>query len=154
MKTGDFIPVDQLDRRIIGELVKNARITIRSLADAVSLSSSATSDRLRRLESSGAITGYHAEVSPDVDGRTLEAIVSIRAKPDADRSQLEDWMAKEVSITEALHATGPHDYVLRLRCANTAELDNVLMTMKSDADVGETETRIVLRSIQLPEGRH
>lgn len=138
---------DTIDRRILGHLADDGRISIRALAEAVSLSSSATSERVRRLEQSGAITGYRAIVHPGIDGRGLNAIVGVSARPDADRSALEQWITSQPAVFNAVHLTGQTDYLLWLRCRDTAELDQLLMTMKSDADVTETETRIVLRTL-------
>lgn len=122
---------------------------IRALADEIALSSSATSERVKRLEGSGVIIGYCAEVDPRVSGRTLDATVGVIARVDADRRRLERWFADQEAIVEAVHLTGADDYLLRLRCRDTEELDHLVMSMKSDAQVAETDTRIILRSIDL-----
>ena len=124
-------------------------MSIRRLADEVSLSTSATSERVRRLEETGAIIGYRAIVSPEVLDRPVDAVVGVRGRPGSDRRALEAWFAAQESVVEAVHLTGPHDYLLRVRCRTTAELDDVLMAMKHDGGVHDTETRIVLRSLSL-----
>ena len=139
--------IDDIDRTIIRSLVIDGRLSVRRLAEIVSLSTSATSERLRRLEESGAILGYTAQVAPEVVDRPVDAVVGVRARSGADRESLEAWLAEQESIVEAVHLTGPHDYLLRLRCRTTMELDGVLMAMKSDAGVADTETRIVLRAL-------
>jgi Lrp/AsnC family leucine-responsive transcriptional regulator len=48
-----------------------------------------------------------------------------------------------------VHLTGPDDYLLRVRCRSTAELDEMLMQMKADAGAASTHTRVVLRAIDL-----
>lgn len=150
MSTDDTAPLDSIDRRIIGALTENARQPVSAIADAVHLSRSATSDRIRRLELEGWIVGYRAVVSPRVSGRTLEAVVGLRMLGDADRGAIEGWLAEHPAVVEAVHLTGPDDYLVRLHCLGTEELDAVLMAMKSDAGVATTETRVVLR--RLPVG--
>ena len=147
MQTDDQPAIDAIDRTILRSVQQDGRITVRRLADTVALSTSATSERLRRLEQSGAIIGYHAVLSPTVLARPVDAVVGIRTQPGFDRAAIESWIGRQPAIVEAIHLTGPHDYMLRLRCETTIELDDVLMAMKSDGGVAETETRIVLRHL-------
>jgi Lrp/AsnC family leucine-responsive transcriptional regulator len=141
--------IDTIDRQIIGQLMADARAPVVAIAEAIALSRSATSERIKRLEQAGWITGYQAELHPAVTGRTLEAVVGLQLDADADRSAVEDWIAHQPAVTEALHLTGPHDYLLRLRCTDTNELDELLMSMKNDTKIATTETRVVLRHLQV-----
>ena len=138
---------DAIDRTILREVMRNGRISIRELAERTAMSTSATSERLRRLERNGQIIGYHAEVAPSATGRTLEAVIGVRAEPGTDRTSLEAWLGRQECIVDAVHLTGPHDYLLRVRCTSTVELDEVLMAMKAEGGVADTETRVVLRSL-------
>ena len=54
--------MDHIDRKIIDLLQNNARAPLKEIADHVFLSSPAVSARMARLESSGTITGYQAQV--------------------------------------------------------------------------------------------
>ncbi|MEO1230289.1 MAG: Lrp/AsnC family transcriptional regulator [Myxococcota bacterium] len=139
--------LDELDRRIVDHLKRDGRATVAAIAERVSLSRSATSERIRRLEDQGAVLGYQARLSPRVSGRLLEAVVGVRARPGVERQALEAWLCGRPAITEALHLTGQHDYLLRVRCRDVAELDALVMAMKADADIVETETRVVLRAL-------
>ena len=145
----DITPIDHIDRQIIGELITNARAPVVAIAEAVALSRSATSERIKRLEQAGWITGYRADLDPMVTGRTLEAVVGLRLDAGADRPGVERWIADQPAIVEALHLTGPDDYLLRLRCTDTGELDVLLMTMKNDMAIAHTETGVVLRHLEV-----
>lgn len=147
MTTDKFPVLDEIDRKILGLVHTDGRISITRLAAQVRLSTSATSERLRRLETSGAIVGYRAEIAQEVLGRPVDAVVGVRAQPGIDRADIEAWIGRQRSIVEAVHLTGPHDYMLRVRCSTTAELDDVLMSMKTGGGVAETETKIVLRAL-------
>jgi Lrp/AsnC family leucine-responsive transcriptional regulator len=68
-------PLDATNRLLIRELQGNARLSLAELGRRVGLSSPAVAERLQRLEQSGAITGYHAEVDPRVLGLPLSAII-------------------------------------------------------------------------------
>lgn len=139
--------LDAIDRRIVAIIAGDGRISVRELAGRVSLSTSATSERLRRLERRGVVSGYRAVVSPEAIGRPLEAVIGLRARPGADRAALEAWLAAQPAVADAVHLTGPHDYLVVARCRDSAELDGLLMAMKADGMIAETETRIVLRRI-------
>jgi Lrp/AsnC family transcriptional regulator, leucine-responsive regulatory protein len=67
--------MDRVDRRILEELQADARLSFNELSRRVQLSAPAVTDRVRRLEAAGVITGYHARVDPSRVGRPVEAVV-------------------------------------------------------------------------------
>ncbi len=74
----DLSQIDDIDRKIIGELLKEGRISFAELGRRVSMSSPAVAERVSRLERVGVITGYRAEIDPRALGYQLTAIVRIR----------------------------------------------------------------------------
>ena len=62
--------VDSLDEQILAALQENGRLTMKSLAEQVGLSSPAMIERVRRLEERGVISGYRAVVAPAALGRS------------------------------------------------------------------------------------
>jgi Lrp/AsnC family leucine-responsive transcriptional regulator len=138
--------MDQLDRAILGELVRNARISYRDLGAAVGLSANAAADRVRRLRRDGVITGFTATVDPGAAGRRLVALIDVRLAAAGTNEAFEAEVAGLEAVTDALHVTGRFDYQLRVACHDTAELDRLLRRLKRGGGVTETETRVVLRS--------
>jgi Lrp/AsnC family transcriptional regulator, leucine-responsive regulatory protein len=69
------VGVDRVDWRIIEELQADARLSFNELSRRVRLSAPAVAERVRRLEATGVITGYHARVDPARVGRPVEAVV-------------------------------------------------------------------------------
>jgi Lrp/AsnC family leucine-responsive transcriptional regulator len=67
--------MDRLDWQLLAELQADARLSFNELSRRVHLSSPMVAERVRRLESSGAITGYHAHVDPELLGRPVQALV-------------------------------------------------------------------------------
>ena len=67
--------MDHVDWQILGELQADARLSFNELSRRIHLSAPMVAERVRRLESSGAITGYHAHVDPDRLGRSVQALV-------------------------------------------------------------------------------
>ena len=64
--------------------------------------------------------------------------------PGVDRDLFVGFLARTDEITDAVHLTGRFDYSLRIQCDGTADLDRLLLAMKADAGVADTETRVVL----------
>ncbi|MEU3138169.1 Lrp/AsnC family transcriptional regulator [Nocardiopsis alba] len=69
------IPLDGVDRRILGELQRDGRLSFNELSRRVNLSAPTVADRVRRLTDRGVITGYHAHVDPAAAGLPVTALV-------------------------------------------------------------------------------
>ena len=76
----------RLDRQILAELQQDGRLTVTELAERIGLSLSPCHRRLRALERSGAISGYHAHLNANALGLTFEALVFVTMRtPSASR---------------------------------------------------------------------
>lgn len=93
------------------------------------------------------IVGYHAVLGTDppehVSG--IEAFIDVRLTPDHDSEEFLAWTRGVRQILDAVHVTGPYDYLLRIRTANTAALDHLLRLLKRDGGAAQTQTRLALR---------
>jgi Lrp/AsnC family transcriptional regulator, leucine-responsive regulatory protein len=67
--------VDRVDWHILDELQVDARLSFNELSRRVRLSPPAVAERVRRLESTGVVTGYHARVDPALVGRPVQAVI-------------------------------------------------------------------------------
>lgn len=140
--------MDEIDRRIIAELQIDGRISATDLSDRVDLSLSATSERLRRLRSSGVISGFTVAVDPTAAGRPIQALVDVRLPAAASYSCGLDAAIIELDgVIDAVHLTGPFDTQLRIAARDVNELDQILGVLKDDFGVHETNTRLILRTI-------
>jgi Lrp/AsnC family transcriptional regulator, leucine-responsive regulatory protein len=139
--------MDEIDREILGALVKNARLSYRELGERVSLSANATAERVRRLRESGVIAGFRAIVDPAASGRTLVALIDVRLKGPAEAGRFERLIESLEEISDGAHVTGRYDYQLRVVCRDTAELDTLIRTLKTKGGVVETDTRLALRTV-------
>ena len=139
--------MDATDRKIVALLQNDGRMSITDLADSLPLSISATSERLRRILDSGLITGFTAQVDPVAAGRTIEAIVDVRFITGTYNSEIDFSDDALRGIVDAIHATGRFDMQLRVFARDVAELDRLLETLKDDLNAEETNTRLVLRTL-------
>jgi Lrp/AsnC family transcriptional regulator, leucine-responsive regulatory protein len=135
----DIPSLDATDRRIIGELTQDARVPFAELGRRVSLSPPAVAERVKRLERSGVITGYRAELDPRKLGYQLTAIV--RVKPAPGQLPRIPELAGEISqVSECHRITGEDCFYLKVYLRSIDELSTLLDRFLA---YGETTTSIV-----------
>jgi len=112
--------VDALDRQILAELQQDGRLTVTELAERVGLSLSPCHRRLRALEHSGAISGYHAHLNANALGLTFEALVfvTMRGGDRATVGAFEQAVAAIPQVQRAQRLFGEPDYLLRVITAD------------------------------------
>ncbi|MFD9487530.1 Lrp/AsnC family transcriptional regulator [Streptomyces sp. NPDC059991] len=141
--------MDRLDREILGVLREDARISYRDLGTKVGLSANAAADRVRRMRRDGVIRGFTVLVDPTADaGPGLVVFIDVTLRLDTTNEEFEKVALKLPGITEVVHVTGEHDYLVRARAADPAALDGLLRRLKRDAGVARSDTRIALRAAQ------
>jgi Lrp/AsnC family transcriptional regulator, leucine-responsive regulatory protein len=150
-EAGDHL--DRLDREILQVLVPDGRATYLEVARRVRLSANAVADRVRRMRLRGVIRGYRTELDLAAVGRTLVALTDVRLRDGADGRQFESGLASLPAVQWAAHTTGEYDYQLRVACVDTAELEEVVETLKREHGARELRSRIVLREVSLDPTR-
>jgi len=140
--------MDSLDREILGILQEDGRITATDLAKRIQLSLSATSERLRQLQVSGIVRGFTVVVEPSLLGRPIEALIDIRLAPGTKQDTLDAAFASVPAVIDAIHLTGRFDTQLRVATQDVAELDRLLVQIKEQLGAEETNTRLILRTIE------
>jgi len=117
--------LDPTDRRILEELAADARLTLAELGRRVNLSPPAARERLQRLERTGVIKGYHAEIDPTALGYPLTAIVRVR--PAARQlPRIQELAASIPEVSECHRITGEDCFFLKIHLRSLDELDGVL----------------------------
>lgn len=109
--------LDRIDLQILDILQKEGRIAISELASRVNLSTTPCSERVKRLERDGVITGYHARLNPAYVDRNL--LVFLEIKLSAKSGDVFDQVARDlVAIPEVLEChliSGEFDYLVKAR---------------------------------------
>lgn len=135
--------MEETNRKILVLLAGDGRLSFTELARRTGLSVSAVQQRVRRLEERGVILGYAAQIDPQEAGLPLTAFVSVKpfdpAAPDDAPERLADLAA-----IEACHSVaGEENYILKVRVASPAALEELLQQIRAAANVS-TRTTIVL----------
>jgi Lrp/AsnC family leucine-responsive transcriptional regulator len=135
--------VEEIDRKIVSLLARNGRMSFTELARQAGLSVSAVHQRVRRLEHDGVIKGYAAIFNPEDVGLPLTAFVSVKpfdaSAPDDLPQRLE-----HLEAIEACHSVaGDENYILKVRVASPAELEDLLYQIRTQGGVS-TRTTVVL----------
>jgi DNA-binding Lrp family transcriptional regulator len=143
--------LDPVDRRIVQELLADARITNAQLADKVGVAPSTALLRTRQLAERGVITGYHADVNRAAIGRAVQALVSVQLKGH-NREEIDRFTSRVPALPEVVatyHVSGSVDYLIHLAVADTEALrDWVLDYLTTDPVVGHTETTLVFNRME------
>lgn len=139
--------MDSVDETILSIFRQEARISFSELGNRIGLSTNAASARVRRLEASGVIVGYQAVLASDVghSGPNLEAFIDVRLNAETDSAAFLAWAATEPAVRDAVHVTGPYDYILHVLVPSTKALDQLLRKLKADGGATQTQTRLALR---------
>jgi len=129
----------EIDRRIIGELVENGRLSFAELGRRVNLSPPAVAERVQRLERSGVIAGYRAEIDPKALGYPLTAIIRVKPAP-GQLARIPELAAEIPQVGECHRITGEDCCYLTLHLRSIDELSETLDRFLVH---GETTTSLI-----------
>jgi Lrp/AsnC family transcriptional regulator, leucine-responsive regulatory protein len=147
--------VDSLDELILAALQENGRLTMKSLAEQVGLSSPAMIERVRRLEERGVISGYRAIIAPAALGRPISALIAAIVDR-RDQEAFSRQVQEQAAVAEVHRTTGDATHLVKVNVPDMTTLEKIV------DDLSETgarcQTTIILsspvpyRPITLPEG--
>jgi Lrp/AsnC family leucine-responsive transcriptional regulator len=132
------IDLDHHDERILSELQNEARITMAELGRRVGLSQPAVTERVRKLEQAGVITGYHAAVDPSRLGYAIRALVRVGRY---DYARVLKCIEATPEVISAYNVTGEDSWLLEIAVTDVSHLDRVL---KPFCSLTDTSTAVIL----------
>ncbi len=137
--------LDEIDRQILGELIRNGRASFKELGELAGLSPHAVAPRVRRMQEAGVITGFTATIDAGQVGRGLDALVDLRLQSNVKPEAFEAAVSALPAARELSFLTGRFDYQLRAACADADDLDHTVRALRT-AGAAVTETRIIMRT--------
>jgi Lrp/AsnC family leucine-responsive transcriptional regulator len=138
--------LDDIDLKILDILQKQGRKRRNLLAEEIGLSLPSTSERLRKLEEAGFITGYAATVDPKKLGKDITAFILVSVDSSKHYQSFVDHADANEEILECHAITGEGSHILKIRTTNTSTLEKLLAKIQSWTGVTGTRTHLVLSS--------
>ncbi|MDO8179498.1 MAG: Lrp/AsnC family transcriptional regulator [Undibacterium sp.] len=135
------LELDLMDAKILEILQADARVTMAEIGRRIHLSQPAVTERVRRMEAAGVITGYHAHVNPEALGYGITAFVRVASRS-SDIPVVK--IAEQVPEVIECHAiTGEDCVVVKVVASSVKELERVISSL---ARCGVTSTSLILSS--------
>ncbi|MGH2757393.1 MAG: Lrp/AsnC family transcriptional regulator [Actinomycetota bacterium] len=134
--------MDGKDRKILALLAGSGRLGYAEIGAEVGLAASSVHDRVRKLERSGVIRGYHADIDPEATGFPITAFVSLALRP-ASPSDVPSLVAELPLVESCYSVAGDNSYVLLVRAPSTKDLEELLDALRAKLEV-ITRSTVVL----------
>ena len=119
--------MDDIDRKILLAVQADGAAGLAEIAKVAGLSVSATAERQKRLEERGLIRGWHAALDPALVGVPLLAFLRLDIRPGKEDSAFRRMMRRQEAVLECHQLTGEWTYLVKLRVAHIAALDEFIV---------------------------
>lgn len=139
--------IDDLDKKILNELNKDARLSFRELAKSLGISVSTVSHRIKKMEESGVIKDYIPLIDQKKVGYDFTAVIEISIK----KGRLEDVekkLADSQNTVGVYDITGVYDALVIARFEDRDHLNQFIKKIQKFKFVQKTYTSIVLNVIK------
>lgn len=103
---------------------------------------------IRRIVASGLIRRFTIDLDLELSGRPIRAFVDARLRRDVTKSEADAALRGVAAVVDAAHVTGRYDYQLTVAARDIADLDRTLTELAEVVGAEETNTRLVLRSLE------
>ncbi|MFD7024886.1 Lrp/AsnC family transcriptional regulator [Promicromonospora sukumoe] len=140
--------LDSVDRALLIELQNDGRLSNKTLAQRVGVAPSTCLARVQRLQNAGVIRGYHATIDPAAVGRGLQAMLRVRLTTHSRPllGPFVEWVRRLPQTRAVHHVSGPDDFLITVACADTDELQRLVLDFTARGEVGRVQTDLVFSS--------
>lgn len=135
--------LDHTDRKIIGILQDDGRISMKKLAAEISMSVPSTIERVRKLEEQGIIEGYRAVVNAEKLGKPIAAYILVSISTET-RPEFYHFVAKNEDVAECYEITGRFQAIVRVNCSDMTKFLEIVNRIYS---WGGSETYVLTRNL-------
>ena len=136
--------IDDIDAQILHLLQTEGRIKRKDIAEAVGLSIPSVSDRMRKLDARGVLTGFHASVDAKRLGHDVTAFVFVQSIGSEHYPEFVETVTALPEVLELHSVTGDGSHVLKLRVRTTTALERLLARLQAVPGVRGSRTSLVL----------
>jgi DNA-binding Lrp family transcriptional regulator len=139
-----LLRLDEIDRQIVAQLLKDGRASYSQIGDRVGLSAPAVKRRVDRLRHDGVINGYAAVVDPAALGWTTEAFIEIFCTGATSPEEIYASVRPHPEVVAAYTITGDASALVHLRTRDIQHLEEALERLRRESNITQTKTAIVL----------
>ncbi|MBF6192491.1 Lrp/AsnC family transcriptional regulator [Nocardia sp. CDC186] len=139
--------MDDLDRRILEQLLKNARASFQEIGGVVGLSAPAVKRRVDRLVAGKQITGFTALVNPAALGWRTEAYVEVYYRDNISPAELKRSLEPIPQVVGVWTIAGEADALVHVMATDMTEIEVTVERIRENARVGRTRSAIVMSRI-------
>jgi len=139
--------LDDTDRRLLGVLLEDARISQRGLAQRIGVAQGTITNRLRRLEELGVIKGYTVLLEPESIGWTMTVITGLRIEKGS-MINVQQNIAADPRVFAVYDVTGDYDSMVLARVQSRKDLDDLTKTVFTLKGVQRSFTQVVLNTVK------
>jgi Lrp/AsnC family leucine-responsive transcriptional regulator len=136
--------IDATDRKLLDLLRDNARLSYAELARQIGLSAPAVHERVGKLESTGIIRGYRADVEPEAIGLGVTALIGLVQSADTDTEELIERLFGVEEIESCYFLAGAESFLVKVRVGDIGELERLLVRLNRTSGVASSRTTIAL----------
>lgn len=140
--------MDNIDIRILDILKENSRAKASAIAEKISLSVSAVTERIKKLEQSGIIEKYTLLVDQKKIGNDISAVMEVGIEHPRYMEPFIEFVNSIPNIISCYCVTGDYDFILKILIDSSESLEQLYRMVKGFEGVSATKTYIILKNIK------
>lgn len=143
------VDLDAFDHHIIDALRANGRLSNLELAARMPLSHSAISRRIKRLEESGVIRGYHARIDPVAAGEAVRVLASVHRQPHVPAAEVAQALRDLPGVTSCWIVSGDCDVMIEITARDMAHFSSIMLDrVQNLPGVAATKSMFILTAVK------
>jgi DNA-binding Lrp family transcriptional regulator len=139
--------IDELDKKILGALNNNARMSFRQVAKNLGISPATLHNKVKKLENSGVLKGYIPLIDTESVGYNLMAIIGLRVKQEKD-IEVQESISKLTQVGAIYEVTGDWDLILICYFKGRKDLTYFLKKSLPLSNIERAITHLVLNVVK------
>jgi DNA-binding Lrp family transcriptional regulator len=136
---------ENLDRKLVNELLGDGRASLRSLAEELDVSVTTVSNHLSDLEEGGIIQGYTPKIDYDALGYDVTAIVQLKVEGSS-LPEVTDSLREHKQMISVYEVTGDYDIIAIGKFSDTDGMNDHIKKLLTDPEIKESNTSVVLNA--------
>ena len=140
--------MDNLDYKILECLKSNARIKASQISKEIHLSVSAVLERIKKMENNNIIKNYTITVDNNKLGNGTSALMEVSLDHPKSYESFTNIIEQNDKVVLCYYLTGEFDFMLKILCSSSEELEKIHRDIKSLEGVSRTKTYFILKDIK------